>query len=302
MKILVIGTSGQLGNEILRLLSTGQAEIGPIPDEYMKNSVEVTGIDIDDVDISDRYAIDHYFKDKTFDLIINCAAYTNVDGCEQNKDIAYGANAEGPKYLAQVAKKIDAKLVQVSTDYVFSGNNEGERVESDATNPISVYGKSKLEGEQAVEENMERYFIVRTAWLYGYIGKNFVKTILNLSKNHDEVTVVDDQVGNPTSANDLAYEILKIALTDNYGIYHVTNEGICSWADFASAIMQKAHTRCRVERCSSKEYKLLHPESADRPHFSSLKNKHLEDSIGNEMRNWQDALGNYLDNFDALAN
>ena len=143
-----------------------------------------------------------------------------------------------------------------------------------------------------------KHHIVRTAWLYGYAGNNFVKTMLRLAENHDEVTVVDDQLGNPTSANDLAYELLKIALSDDYGIWHVTNEGTCSWADFAEVVL--GGSDCAVKRCTSAEYKATHPESAARPAFSSLRNKHLEDTMGNQMRLWQDALSAYLKNLPTL--
>jgi dTDP-4-dehydrorhamnose reductase len=190
--------------------------------------------------------------------------------------------------------------VQVSTDYVFAGNEPGERVESDATGPISAYGTTKLEGEMLVAAATPKHFIVRTAWLYGYVGKNFVKTMKRLGESHDVVTVVDDQLGNPTSANDLAYEILKIALTDNYGIYHATNNGTCSWAQFAQAIMEGFKLDCKVEPVTSEQYKAANPQSADRPAFSSLTNKHLQDTVGDEMRPWQDALASYIQNFDEL--
>lgn len=299
MRILITGASGQLGSELRRLMETGVAEIGPIPKDY--RDAEVVYTNADELDISAKQVLTQFFEGNAFDLIINCAAFTNVDGCETNEDQAFAINAEGPKYLAEAAKSMGAKLVQVSTDYVFSGAVPGDRTENDEVGPISVYGRTKLAGEQAVKATLPEHFVVRTAWLYGYAGKNFVKTMLNLAKTHDKVTVVDDQYGNPTSANDLAYEILKIALTNDYGIYHITNEGVCSWADFATAIMNGAQTGCEVVRCSSAEYKEFNPASADRPAYSSLANAHLDDTIGNEMRPWQDALATYLSNFDKLA-
>lgn len=292
MKILVTGASGQLGNELRRLLETGQAEIGAIPTEY--TDAEVVYTDTPQLDITDRNAVERFVKEGDFDLVVNCAAMTNVDGCEANEDLADLVNRQGAINLAKACAEADIPIVHVSTDYVFPGIEKGERVESDKTDPISAYGRTKLAGEKGVAEVNPKHHIVRTAWLYGYVGKNFAKTMMKLAESHDGVTVVDDQLGNPTSANDLAYEILKIALTDDYGIWHVTNEGTCSWADFAEAVLRDVD--CDVVRCTSEEYKAAHPESASRPAFSSLRNKHLEDTIGNEMRPWQEALDSYLKN------
>ncbi|MCI9129108.1 MAG: dTDP-4-dehydrorhamnose reductase [Eggerthellaceae bacterium] len=296
MRILITGASGQLGNELKRLLTTGAAEIGPIPDAFVDADVVYT--DTPELDITDADAVDSFMSNGSFDLVINSAAMTNVDGCESNEELAYAVNAKGAENLALAAAKAGIPIIHVSTDYVFPGNQPGERIESDEVAPISAYGRSKLEGEQLVAAANPKHHIVRTAWLYGYVGKNFAKTMLRLAESHDEVTVVDDQLGNPTSANDLAYEILKIALSDDYGIWHATNEGTCSWADFAEAVLKDAE--CTVNRCSSAEYKAAHPESADRPAFSSLRNKHLEDALGNEMRTWQDALATYMKNLPQL--
>lgn len=292
MKVLVTGAYGQLGNELRRCLETMTAEIGPIPAEY--KGAAVTYVDRDQLDITDSITVQDFMDEGQFDLIVNGAAFTNVDGCESNENAAFAVNAAGPENLAKSAKRIGAKLVHVSTDYVFPGNEPGNRVESDPTGPISAYGRTKLAGEQAVQENCPESFIVRTAWLYGYVGKNFVKTMRRLGESHDSITVVDDQLGNPTSANDLAYEILKLALTDNYGIYHCTNKGTCSWADFAKAIMGGSGLDCEVIPVTSQQYKEANPQSADRPAFSSLANQHLQDTIGDEMRDWQIALDEYL--------
>ncbi len=294
MRILITGSKGQLGNELKRLLETGNAEIGAIAAEY--HNAQVDYIDYDVLDITDEEAVSAWFANRAYDIVINCAAMTNVDGCETAEEAAYAVNAKGPENLARACEKQGAKFVQVSTDYVFPGTDPTPRTEQDQTGPISAYGRSKLAGELAVQKACSRFFIVRTAWLYGYVGKNFVKTMINLGKTKDEISVVDDQLGNPTSANDLAYEILKIALTENYGIYHCTNEGTCSWADFSAAIMQGAHLTCKVNRCTSAEYKAMNPASADRPAYSSLENEHLKNTIGNEMRTWQDALNTYLKN------
>lgn len=298
LSILVVGAEGQLGSELKRCLTEMKAEIASIPSAYKDASVLYR--DIDTLDITDQDSVRAVFEEARPDIVFNCAAFTNVDGCEDNEELALAINASGPKHLARASKEFDSKLVHVSTDYVFSGRDSTPRIESDATVPVSAYGRTKLAGEIAVRENCENYFIVRTAWLYGYKGKNFVKTMIDLGKKYDEVTVVDDQFGNPTSANDLAYTLLTLALTDEYGIYHATNEGTCSWAEFASAIMQGAGLDCKVARVTSAQWKEMHPESAMRPAFSSLENKHLAETIGNEMRPWQNALTNYLENYPTL--
>lgn len=300
MRVLVTGAGGQLGNELRRLLETGAAEIGAIPAAYAQASVVYT--DTPELDITDAAAVDAFFAAHDFDVVFNCAAFTNVDGCETQQDTAFAVNATGAENLARACAAARAgagiPLVHVSTDYVFPGTEEGERAETDAVGPLSAYGATKLEGERLVAAANPKHHIVRTAWLYGYVGKNFAKTMLRLAETLPEVTVVADQFGNPTSANDLAYEMLRIALTDNYGVWHVTNEGTCSWADFAAAVL--ADTACTVKRCTSAEYQAAHPESAARPAFSALRNKRLEDTIGNEMRPWQEALATYLANLPEL--
>ena len=299
MRMLITGCKGQLGNELRRLLETGTAEIGPIPEEL--RDTEATFIDVEQLDITDSAAVDAYFAEHEFDVVINCAAMTNVDGCEQVEDTAYRVNAIGPENLARAAASQGAKFIQVSTDYVFPGNEPGERVESDPTGPISAYGRSKLAGEQLSQAANPRTFVVRTAWLYGYVGRNFVKTMLRLARELGTMTVVDDQLGNPTSANDLAYELLKLSLTDDYGIYHCTNEGTTSWAQFTRAIVAGAgYDPDIVTPCTSDEYAAAHPAAARRPLFSALKNEHLAQTIGNEMRPWQDALADYLRNLPQL--
>lgn len=190
---------------------------------------------------------------------------------EMAEDKAMFVNGQGPANLAAACEKKGSKLVQVLTDYVFSGNEEGERVESDPVGPLSAYGRSKLEGEKQIAALCSKYIIVRPAWLYGYVGYNFTKTMLRLGKSHDQITVVNDRLGNPTSANDLACKILKIALTDNYGTYYDNNKETCSWCDFTTAVMQGAGLDCEVVLVTSEEYKQASPASADRPAFSSLK-------------------------------
>ncbi len=297
MKILITGANGQLGTELRRCLETMEAEIGPIPPAY--EGAQVDYVDCDELDITDAGAVIAYIVSGGYNLIINCAAYTNVDGCEENEEAAFAVNEEGVRNIAAAARVAGATVVQLSTDYVFPGTEEGDRSEEDEPSPLSVYGASKLAGEQAISEICDKYYIVRTAWLYGYEGKNFVATMRKLGAENEEVRVVCDQFGNPTSANDLAYEILKIAQTDDYGIYHCTNKGTCSWADFAEAIMKEGGYHCNVIPVSSEEYKKLNPHSADRPKNSSLQNKRLEDTIGDEMRPWQEALAMHMERVSA---
>ena len=288
MRILICGANGQLGSELARLLKQGHAEIGPIPPSYA--GAEVVRTDVPGLDITDADAVDAFMAQGKFDLVINCAAMTNVDGCEEHEEAAYRINAQGAENLALSAARQGAKIVHISTDYVFSGNDRSERVEDDEPDPQSAYGRTKLASERLVQQANPRHFVIRTAWLYGYVGRNFVKTIMGLARDQGVIKVVDDQWGNPTSANDLAYEILRIAETDNYGIYHCTNKGTCSWFEFASAIVDKAGIPCEKIPCTTEEF----PRPAQRPAFSSLRNKHLEDTIGDDMRQWPAALDEYL--------
>lgn len=300
MRILVTGSKGQLGNELRRLFETGVAEIGPIPSEY--KNCEVDYIDIDELDITNESDVRTWFSTHEYDVVINCAAYTNVDACEKNVDLAEKVNALGPKNLTKAAQGQGGTIVHVSTDYVFAGETPGDRVETDDVSPVSAYGRTKLNGELAVANNCTKHHIVRTAWLYGYVGKNFVKTMLNLADSRDEVTVVDDQFGNPTSANDLAYAMLKIALSEQFGIWHATNKGTCSWADFTEEIFNLAKVNCKVKRCTSEEYLQMNPGSAKRPHYSSLRNAHMQETFGDVMRPWREAIASYIDNIERLGN
>ena len=298
MKILITGCKGQLGTEIQKQLRLGYSEIGSIPESLVGSSV--TAIDLDTLDLSDLSGVKSFVGDLCPDIIINCAAYTNVDGCETNRDTAFAANAIGPRNLAIAAEKCGAKLIHVSTDYVFDGKDNGSvpRDECDIPNPISAYGSTKLLGERYVSTFCSRHFIVRTAWLYSYYGKNFVKTMLNLAASHPYLEVVNDQCGNPTNAVDLAHELLQLAATEQYGLYHCTGEGVCSWYDFACAIMQEANTGVEVRPISSAEYKEKFPKSAARPAWSALDNRMLRCTIGNDMRSWNDALHTFFKHWD----
>ncbi|CUO42385.1 dTDP-4-dehydrorhamnose reductase [Clostridium disporicum] len=292
MKILITGSNGQLGNELQKIISTGRAEIGEISNE-IKTS-EVFALDVDRLDITSLQQVRTVLLEIKPDVVINCAAATNVDGCETNQDLAFRINAIGARNLAMVAEEIGAKLVQVSTDYVFSGIGDKALTEFDLTSPYSVYGKTKLLGEEYVRELCSKYYIVRTAWLYGYVGHNFVYTMMRLGKEKKSLNVVNDQKGNPTNANDLAYHILKLIETEEYGIYHCTGKGECTWYDFATEIMKLSGRECIVNPCTSEEYKTL----AKRPEYSSLDNMMLRCTIGDEMREWKEALKSFIDNIE----
>ncbi|SFU37732.1 dTDP-4-dehydrorhamnose reductase [Clostridium sp. DSM 8431] len=292
MKILITGGNGQLGNELKSILTTGTAEIGKSPVDISK--VEAIYTDADELDITNLQEVKEVVSKEKPDVIINCAAFTNVDGCESNQDAAFKVNALGPRNLAIAAEMIGAKLVHVSTDYVFPGVGTVSLKEFDATNPVSTYGTTKLLGEEYVREFSTKYYIVRTAWLYGYVGKNFVYTMMRLAKANDKITVVNDQRGNPTNANDLAYHILKLINTEEYGVYHCTANGECSWYDFASKIVAMSGEDCTVEPCTSEEYASMYPNSAKRPEYSSLDNMMLRCTVGDEMRNWQDAIETFM--------
>lgn len=288
MKILITGGKGQLGNELLSIIKSGQAEIGQL--EKAKE-YEVVSYDVDKLDISDLNKVREILNLEKPNVVINCAACTNVDGCESNEELAFKVNSLGPRNLAIISEEINAKLVQVSTDYVFSGEErEVPFREYDLTSPYSVYGKTKLMGEEFVKQYSKKAFIVRTSWLYGYVGHNFVYTMRRLGSEKEFLTVVNDQKGNPTHANDLAYHILKLIETEEYGIYHCTGKGECTWYDFAKKIMELSKLNCDVRPCTSEEFKT----PAKRPEYSSLDNMMLRCTIGDEMRNWEEAIESFI--------
>ncbi|MEG1887833.1 MAG: dTDP-4-dehydrorhamnose reductase [Oscillospiraceae bacterium] len=298
MKIMITGSHGQLGNEIQEILGSKKSEIGSIHAIY--DNCEVIAVDINELDITNAKDVNNFIDNIHPDLIINCAAMTNVDACETEYITAMKVNAIGPMNLAIAAENANAKLVHISTDYVFSGDDATPYCEWDATNPNSIYGKSKRLGEVYVCEHCTKYFLVRTAWLYGYIGNNFVKTMRKLGREKDSISVVDDQMGNPTNANDLAHHILELAATECYGIYHCTGKGECSWYEFASKIMQLSDIDCKVSPCSTEKFALISKRPAKRPAYSSLRNLSLECTIGDNMRNWESALENYIKKLNAL--
>ncbi len=278
-KIIITGCNGQLGRAMNKELEGS---------EYELVNTDVAELDITNLDD----VIAFVEKEKPY-AIVNCAAYTAVDACEVNVDLAYRINAIGPRNLAIAAEKFGAKLVHVSTDYVFGGDGDRPYTEFDEPAPKSMYGTTKLAGEEFVKRFSKHYFIVRTAWLYGE-GKNFLRTMLRLSESHDEITVVDDQLGSPTSAAELARAIVWLLPTESYGTYHGTCEGFCSWADFTEAIFRKTGKSTKVVRVSTAQYMEAHPESAARPAYSVLDNYMLRLTGGYTFADWESALDEYL--------
>jgi dTDP-4-dehydrorhamnose reductase len=292
MKILITGCKGQLGSQIMNMISKGKSEIAEISSEY--KLAKVVGVDIEDLDITNLKHVQDFVYKLNPDVIINAAAYTNVDACESNEELAFKVNTLGARNLAMVSKKIAAKMIHISTDYVFKGDGSTPYREYDITNPLSVYGKTKLAGENFVGQLNNRHFILRTSWLYGNIGNNFVKTILKVGRSKGHLDVVNDQRGNPTSAEDLSYHILKLALSEEYGTYHCTGIGECSWYDFACKIIEYAGIKCSVSPIISDSL----TRAAKRPAYSSLDNMMLRCTVGDEMRAWQEALKMYIQKID----
>lgn len=282
MKVLLTGSNGQLGYAIRQ-----ESENIDFINTDIISTDGVSALDITQID-----EVIKVVKATKPDIIINCSAHTNVDKCEEELDLAYKINAIGPKNLSIAATEVGAKIVHISTDYVFDGKASRPYIEFDSTNPVSAYGKTKLEGERYVKEFSNKFFIFRTAWLYGN-GKNFVKTMLNLS-NQKEISVVCDQLGTPTSAVELAKLICHFIKTDNYGLFHATCEGSTNWADFAEEIFRLAGKKTKVNHVTSKEYKELNPASANRPAYSILENYLLKLTSDYIMADWHDALEIYL--------
>ncbi len=284
-KIIVTGCNGQLGRAINRVYA-GESDY-----ELINTDFGIEGIK--SLDISDIDSVMSFVKEVRPYAIINCAAMTAVDLCETKQDMAYRINAIGPRNLAIASSETGAELIHVSTDYVFCGDGSVPYTEFDPVGPVSMYGRTKLAGEEFVRQMTDRSFIIRTAWLYGD-GKNFVKTMLRLSEDHDEVTVVDDQIGSPTSSAELASAIKSLVSTNNYGLFHGTCEGKCSWADFTEEIFRLAGKPTRVKHVSSDEYKQMNPNSADRPKFSVLENYMFKLTGGYQFADWHDAISRYI--------
>ncbi|SHK55300.1 dTDP-4-dehydrorhamnose reductase [Tepidibacter formicigenes] len=276
MKILVTGSNGQLGIDIVNTLS---------------KKYEVVGLDSKDLDITNLDNVLNTVKEIKPDIIINSAAYTNVDGCEENIDLAYKVNGLGARNLAISSFENNSRLLHISTDFVFDGEKNEPYIEFDNTNPLSIYGKSKLAGENYIKEICPRHYILRTAWLYGKNGNNFVKTMLRLAENNKTLKVVDDQIGSPTYTMDLVKVIEMIIKTDAYGTYHVSNDGSCSWNEFAKKIFEFADFKdIQVLPISTEEF----GRPAQRPKYSVMRNYMLELDFNYYIRNWEEALKEYF--------
>ncbi len=280
MRVLVTGAKGQLGSDLLCELS--------------KRNIESVGIDIEDLDITDAAATKKLIEDinnKTkLDAIIHCAAYTAVDAAEDNEALVTKINAEGTKNIAEVAKTLDVAMMYISTDYVFDGEGKRPWEPDDKRAPLNVYGMAKYKGELYVEELVKKYFIVRISWVFGLHGNNFIKTMLRLGKERGAVSVVNDQIGSPTYTPDLSRLLVDMILTDKYGRYHATNEGLCSWYDFAVEIFKQVNLDVAVTPVSSDAF----PVKAKRPHNSRMDKSKLTENGFKLLPTWQDALGRYL--------
>lgn len=276
MKILVTGVGGQLGHDVCKVLAA--------------RGIEHRGVDIADFDITDAKAVRDYITTYCPDAVIHCSAWTAVDRAEDEMEKVRAVNAGGPRNIAAVCKDLGAKMIYISTDYVFPGTGDRFYEPDDPTGPLDAYGQTKLEGELAVRELMDRYFIVRVSWVFGLNGNNFIKTMLKLSETRDEINVVCDQIGSPTYTADLAPLLCDMIMTEKYGVYHATNEGICSWAEFAQEIFRLTGKKTKVNPIPTSQY----PTRAVRPLNSRMSKDKLEEMGFMRLPHWRDALGRYL--------
>lgn len=282
-KLIITGCNGQLGRAVNKILGNDPSYELVNTDVNAELTLDITNID----------EVTAFIREHAPYAIINCAAYTAVDKQESDEELSYKINAIGPRNLSIAANEAHAKLMHISTDYVFAGDAKKPYTEFDKTGPKSAYGRTKLAGENFVSTFAERFYIVRTAWLYGD-GHNFVKTMLKLSENHDEVSVVDDQLGTPTSAMELARCIAALIPTDNYGLFHGTCEGDTNWAEFAEKIFELGNKDTRVNHVTSGEYAKMNPQSAKRPAYSILDNLMLRLTGGYKFADWESALKEYF--------
>ena len=276
MRVLVTGVKGQLGHDVM--------------DELAAKGIEGIGVDVEEMDITDADACQRVIKEAKPDAVIHCAAYTAVDAAEDNVELCRKGNADGTRNIAKVCKELDIKMMYISTDYVFNGQGERPWEPDDHREPLNVYGLTKYEGEIAVEQNVEKFFTVRIAWVFGINGKNFIKTMLRLGKERGAVSVVDDQIGSPTYTYDLAKLLVEMIQTDRYGRYHATNEGLCSWYEFACEIFKQAGMDVKVSPVDSSSF----PAKAKRPSNSRMSKEKLTENGFDRLPSWQDALGRYL--------
>lgn len=272
MRVLVTGSKGQLGYDVIRLLRL--------------DNIESLGIDRNEVDITNQEMIEEFILSYKPSVVIHCAAYTAVDKAEDEKEVCHTINVLGTRYIAEACKKVNAKMVYISTDYVFDGDGEIPFEVTDKPNPINYYGKSKFEGELEVQRILNSHFIVRVSWVFGINGNNFVKTMLKLAKERDEISVVADQIGSPTYTYDLAGFLIQMIKTEKYGIYHATNDGYCSWYDFACEIFIQAGINIKVNPINTAAY----PTKAKRPGNSKMSKARMHENFSFRFPTWQRAL------------
>lgn len=276
MKVLVTGVRGQLGYDVVK--------------ELQKRGLEAVGVDIQEMDITNADSVNRVIGEAAPDAVIHCAAYTAVDAAEDNVEVCRKVNADGTQNIANMCKQLDIPMIYISTDYVFDGEGVRPWEPDDERHPLNVYGQTKYEGELAVQNTLDKYFIVRIAWVFGVNGKNFIKTMLNLGQTRDHLTVVNDQFGSPTYTYDLARLLVDMVQTDKYGIYHATNEGICTWYEFACEIFRQAGIQVDVAPVTADQY----PAKAKRPSNSRMSKEKLTDNGFEKLPTWQDALSRYL--------
>jgi len=274
--ILVTGVNGQLGFDVIK--------------ELNKRNIECLGIDRAELDITEKDAVNQYISKLNPQCVIHCAAYTAVDKAEDEEEICSKVNVYGTENIAKACKNIDAKMIYISTDYVFDGQGDAPFEINGNVKPLSVYGETKYEGELKVKEILNKYFIVRISWVFGLNGNNFINTMLRLGKEKESLNVVCDQIGSPTYTFDLAPLLCDMAISEKYGVYHATNEGFCSWSEFATEIMKKANLDCKINPIPTSEY----PTKAVRPFNSRLSKKDLVDGGFELLPSWEDALDRYL--------
>lgn len=274
--ILVTGSTGQLGSDVVKeLLKRGYSTLSPNRSEF---------------NLCSEDSIRNYILNSNCEAIVHCAAYTQVDKAEDEKDLCIKINATATKHIVKCAKILDIPMIYISTDYVFDGTKDGEYTENDETNPINIYGESKLAGEKYVQEILDKYYIVRTSWVFNINGKNFIETMLRLSKANNQLSIVNDQIGSPTYTKDLSRLLVDMLETSKYGLYHATNEGYCSWYEFANTIFKLANINIDIKAINSNEY----ASRAKRPLNSKLSKDKLIEYGFKPLPNWEDALKDYL--------
>jgi len=277
MKVFITGISGQLGYDVTRVLD--------------KRNIEYLGVSSKELDITDASDVEKMVSDFDPDAVIHCAGYTKVDKAEDEPETCWRVNSDGTKNIASVCRRLGAKLVYISTDYVFPGNGESSFECTDPVRPLNVYGMSKYAGEMAVRSLVKEHFIVRTSWVIGINGNNFVRTMLRLGESHDTLSVVDDQIGSPTFSFDLAELLCDMVMTEKYGTYHATNEGICSWAELAETVFELKGMNVKVNHVTTAQY----GAKAPRPHNSRLSKTKLDDNCFDRLPPWRQSLEMYLD-------